>query len=165
MNDIYTRLKNGESIDDIMNGFADEANAAQTRIAEEEAAAEAAEVARMKAYAEERARNEAKRQEMVELIDSTFGFCAKWYPELGLTSVEDWDDEDIKPIADLVLMLLDVELIKAGAKSKKAEVECTETVAPPIIEKVRKPNGNGFMMRAVPADDVFADFFKSLGLD
>ena len=161
MNDIYTRLKNGESIDDIMNGFADEANAAQARIEAEEQAAKDAEAARMKAYAEERARSEAKRQEMVELINSALGFCAKWYPELGLTSVEDWDDEDIKPIADLVLMLLDVELIKTGAKSKNAEAECTET----IIEKVRKPNGNGFMMRARPADDdVFADFFKSLGL-
>lgn len=154
MNDIYTRLKNGESIEDIMNGFADEANAAQARIEEENKAAEAAEAEHLRAYVEEHARNDVKRQELLELIDSTLGFCAKWYPELGLTSKEDWDDEDIKPIVDLVLMLLDVEAIKISAKSKKAE----ETV----IEKVRKPK---FMMRAVPADDVFADFFKSLGLD
>ncbi len=159
MNDIYTRLKNGESIDDIMNGFADEANAAQARIAEEKAAAEAE---RLKAYAEERARSDAKHQELVELIDSTLGFCAKWYPELGLTSTEDWDDEDIKPIADLILMFLDVELIKVDAKRKQAEAECTETVAPPrkklpvkIAVSANKP---------VLADDVFADFFKSLGL-
>lgn len=162
MNDIYTRLKNGESIDDIMNGFADEANAAQVRIAEEKAAAEAAEAARMKAYAEERARSDAKRAELVELIDLTLGFCAKWYPELGLTSAEDWDDEDIKPIADLVLMLLDVELIKASAKSKKAEVECTETVAP-IRKKLLVTVGIP-ANKPVTTDDVFADFFKSLGL-
>ena len=156
MNDIYARLKNGESIEDIMNGFADEANAAQARIEEENKAAEAAEVERMKAYAEERARNEVKRQEFVDLINSALGFCAKWYPELELSPEEDWDDEDIKPIADLMLTLLDVEAIRVSTKSKKAE----ETV----IEKVRKPNGNGFMMRAASADDIFADFFKGLGL-
>lgn len=159
MNTIYDRLKNGESIDDIMNGFADEANAAQARIAEEKAAAEAAEVARLKAYAEERARNDAKRQEFVELINLTLGFCAKWYPELGLSPEEDWDDEDIKPIADLILSLLDIE---AGAKSKKAIEESTETVAHPrkklpvkIAVSANKP---------VSTDDIFADFFKSLGL-
>ena len=110
----------------------------------------------MKAYAEERARNEVKRQEFVDLINSALGFCAKWYPELELSPEEDWDDEDIKPIADLMLTLLDVEAIRVSTKSKKAE----ETV----IEKVRKPNGNGFMMRAASADDIFADFFKGLGL-
>lgn len=161
MNTIYDRLKNGESIEDIMNGFADEANAAQVRIAEEKAAAEAAEVERLKAYAEQRALNDAKRQEFVELINLTLGFCAKWYPELGLSPEEDWDDEDIKPIADLILMFLDVEVIKTSAKSKAVE-ESTETVAHPrkklpvkIAVSANKP---------VSTDDVFADFFKSLGL-
>ena len=159
MNDIYARLKNGESIEDIMNGFADEANAAQARIDEENKAAEAAEAERLKAYAEERARNEAKRQEFVDLINSALGFCAKWYPELELFPEEDWDDEEIKPFADLVLSLLDIEALKAGTKSKKAEH--TET----IIEKVRKPDGKGFMTRAVPTDDdIFEEFFKGLGL-
>jgi len=160
MNTIYDRLKNGESIDDIMNGFADEANAAQARIEAEEQAAKDAEAARMKAYAEERARNDAKRTDLISLLDDTLRFVAKWYPELELEE-GDWTEDDLKVLADLVLMLLDVEVIKAGAKSKKAKAEHTET----IIEKVRKPNGNGFMMRARPADDdVFADFFKSLGL-
>ena len=162
MNTIYDRLKNGESIDDIMNGFADEANAAQARIAEEKAAAEAAEAARMKAYAEERARNDAKRTDLISLLDDTLRFVAKWYPELELEE-GDWAEDDLKVLADLVLMLLDVEVIKAGAKSKKENPKT-------VIEKVRKPNGNGFMTRAVPADkpvstdDIFADFFKSLGL-
>ncbi len=160
MNDIYTRLKNGESIDDIMNGFADEANAAQARIEAEEQAAKDAEVARMKAYAEERARNEAKRSDLMVLLDDAFRFVAKWYPALELEE-GDWDDDDLKVLADLVLMFLDVEAIKANTKSKNTGVE---------VEKVRKPNGLGFTTRAVPADkpvttdDVFADFFKSLGL-
>ena len=164
MNNIYDRLKNGESIEDIMNGFADEANAAQARIEEENKAAEAAEAARMKAYAEDRARNEAKLTDLTSLLDDAFRFVAKWYPELELEE-GDWTEDDLKILANLILMLLDVEAIKATTKSKK---ECTETVAHPVIEKVIRPSGN---MRAVPADkpvstdDVFADFFKSLGLN
>ena len=161
MNTIYERLKNGESIDDIMNGFADEANAAQARIEAEEQAAKDAEVARMKAYAEERARDKAKRTDLVSLLDDAFRFVAKWYPELELEE-GDWTEDDLKVLADLVLMLLDVEAIKTSAKSKKAEAECTETVAHPrkklpvkIAVSANKP---------VSTDDVFADFFKSLGL-
>ena len=161
MNDIYTRLKNGESIDDIMNGFADEANAAQVRIAEEEAAAEAAEVERLKTYAEQRARNEAKLTDLTSLLDDTFRFVAKWYPELEIEE-GDWEEEDLKVLANLVLMLLDVEVIKTSAKSKAVE-ESTETVAHPrkklpvkIAVSANKP---------VTTDDVFADFFKSLGLN
>ena len=163
MEQIYKRLQNGETSEVIAEEFTKALNDAMARIAEEKAAAEAAEVARMKAYAEERARSDAKRAELVELIDLTLGFCAKWYPELGLTSAEDWDDEDIKPIADLILMLLDVELIKANAKSKKAEVECTETVAP--IRKKLPVKIAVSANKPATTDDVFADFFKSLGLN
>ena len=161
MNDIYTRLKNGESIDDIMNGFADEANAAQTRIAEEEAAAEAAEVARMEAYAEERARNEVKRTDLVSLLDDAFRFVAKWYPELELEE-GDWDDEDLKALANLVLMLLDVEVIKANAKNKRVVEESTETIAPPPFKlpvKIAVSDN-----KPTSTNDVFTDFFKSMGL-
>lgn len=164
MNTIYDRLKNGESIDDIMNGFADEANAAQARIEEENKAAEAAEAERLKAYAEEHARHEAKCTDLTSLLDDAFRFVIKWYPELELEE-GDWDEEDLKAIANLVLMLLDVEAIKASAKSKKAEAECTETLAPP-----RKKLPVAIEMKSFPAnkpvttDDVFANFFKSLGL-
>lgn len=161
MNTIYERLKNGESIDDIMNGFADEANAAQARIEAEEQAAKDAEAARMKAYVEDRARDEAKRTDLVSLLDDAFRFVAKWYPELELEE-GDWTEDDLKVLANLVLMFLDVELIKTSAKSKKTEAECIETVAPPrkklpvkIAVSANKP---------VSTDDVFADFFKSLGL-
>ena len=100
MNTIYDRLKNGESIDDIMKGFADEANAAQARITEEEAAAKEAEAARMKAYAAERERNEAKRSDLISLLDSAFRFAVKWYPELEVEE-GDWTDNDLAAIADL----------------------------------------------------------------
>ena len=153
MNTIYDRLKNGESIDDIMKGFADEANAAQARITEEEAAAKEAEAARMKAYAAERERNEAKRSDLISLLDSAFRFAVKWYPELEVEE-GDWTEEDLAAIADLVLMLLDVEVIKAKAKSKKVE-ESAETPRKKLPVKINKP---------VSTDDVFADFFKSLGL-
>ena len=145
-----------------MNGFADEANAAQARIEAEEQAAKDAEVARMKAYAEERARTEAKLTDLTSLLDDTFRFVAKWYPELEIEE-GDWEEEDLKALANLVLMLLDVEVIKASAKSKRAEAECTETVASPrkklpvkLAVSANKP---------VSTDDVFADFFKSLGLN
>ena len=51
-------------------------------------------------------------------------------------------------------MLLDVEVIKAKAKSKKVE-ESAETPRKKLPVKINKP---------VSTDDVFADFFKSLGL-
>lgn len=156
MNTIYNRLKNGESIDDIMNGFANEANAAQARIEEENKAAEAAEAERLKAYAAERARHDAKRTDLTSLLDDAFHFVVKWYPGLELEE-GDWTEADLKTLADLVLMLLDVEVIKAGAKSKK-----TETVAHPrkkLPVKIAVPAN-----KPVSTDDVFADFFKSLGL-
>lgn len=163
MNTIYDRLKNGESIDDIMNGFADEANAAQTRIAEEKAAAEAAaEAARLKAYAEERARNDAKRSDLTSLLDSAFRFAVKWYPELEVEE-GDWTEDDLAAIADLFLMLLDVEVIKAKAKSKKAE-ENAETVNDPRKKPPVKITMKTAADKPVSTDDVFADFFKSLGL-
>ena len=156
MNTIYDRLKNGESIDDIMNGFADEANAAQTRIAEEKAAAEAAEAARLKAYAEERARNDAKRSDLTSLLDSAFRFAVKWYPELEVEE-GDWTENDLAAIADLFMMLLDVEVIKAKAKSKKVEPAPRKELPVKITMKTTAD-------KPVSTDDVFADFFKSLGL-
>lgn len=164
MNDIYTRLKNGESLDNIMNGFADEANAAQARIEAEEQAAKDAEVARMKAYAEERARNEAKLTDLTSLLDDAFRFVAKWYPELELEE-GDWTEDDLKVLANLVLIFLDVEVIKTSAKSKKAEAECTETIASPRKKLPVKIEMKPFPAnKPVSTDDVFADFFKSLGL-
>ena len=160
MNTIYDRLKNGESIDDIMKGFADEANAAQARITEEEAAAKEAEAARMKAYAAERERNEAKRSDLISLLDSAFRFAVKWYPELEVEE-GDWTDNDLAAIADLFLMLLDVEVIKAKAKSKRVE-ESAETPRKKLPVKIEmKPFPAN---KPVSTDDVFADFFKSLGL-
>ena len=152
MNDIYTRLKNGESIEDIMNGFADEANAAQARLKEE---AKAAEDARRKAY------NDAKRTDLTSLLDDAFHFVAKWYPELELEE-GDWTEADLKVLADLVLMLLDVEVIKTNAKSKQVE-ESKQVEVPPrkkLPVKMEIP-----AVKPVTTDDVFADFFKSLGLN
>ena len=79
--------------------------------------------AELKAFAEARARKDAKRNDLTALISSALGFIAKWYPELGLTE-GDWSDEDIAAIANLVLPLLDIEIMKSTSKrAKKAEAE------------------------------------------
>ena len=166
MEQIYKRLQNGETSEAIAEEFTKALNEAMARYEAEEKARREEEAKRMKAYAEARAREDAKRTDLTTLISSALGFIAKWYPELGLTE-GDWSDEDIAAIANLVLPLLDIEIMKSTAKrAKKAEAESTETVAPPRKKLPVKIEMKPFATNKPIAttDDVFADFFKSLGL-
>ena len=147
MEQIYKRLQNGETSEAIAEEFTKALNEAMARY-------EAEEQARAKAQAEARAREDAKRNDLISLISSALGFIARWYPELGVAE-GDWDDEDIAAIANVALPLLDIEVMK----SKKAEAECTETVAP-----IRKKLPVKIEMKPVTTDEVFADFFKTIGL-
>ena len=120
MEQIYKRLQNGETSEAIAEEFTKALNEAMARYEAEEKARKEAE---LKAFAEARARKDAKRNDLTALISSALGFIAKWYPELGLTE-GDWSDEDIAAIANLVLPLLDIEIMKSTSKrAKKAEAE------------------------------------------
>lgn len=159
MENIYERLANGESSDAIAAEFTAALNEAMARHAKDEeekaAKAEAERLARL----EKEAKSVQKREDMVDVLNHAFRYVAKHYPELGIAE-GDWDDEELRAIAELCIVMLDLEVLKA--KSKRPLVESTETVPHPrttlpvkVSLKSEKP---------VSTDDIFADFFKSLGL-
>ena len=157
MEQIYKRLQNGETSEAIAEEFTKALNEAMARYEAEEQARREEEAKRMKAFAEARAREDAKRNDLTTLISSALGFIAKWYPELGMAE-GDWDDEDIATIANLALPLLDIEIMKSTSKRAKKEPAVTGKLPVPVkVELKSKPV-------LTTTDDVFADFFKSLGL-
>ena len=151
MEQIYNRLKNGETSEDIAAEFTKALNEAQARMAKEAALKAEADARAALEKAEREAKATARTNEMVALINEGLGFCAKWYPEL-FTDGSDWDDADIKPIAELILLLLDTEAMKYN-KLPKVKVE-VKTV-PKSKETAAKTRDN---------TDAFAEFFKAFGL-
>jgi hypothetical protein len=136
-NDIYTRLLAGESLDDIMNQFAEEANAAQARIAkeEEERKAREAEAARKKEQ------ETAKLEDMRDLITEVCAYLALYYPSLGI-DMDALDNDDLRVLAEVVVGVLDLETIKGTT----------------LMRKTSKPT------MKTAEDRIFKDFFKSFGL-
>jgi hypothetical protein len=136
-NDIYTRLLAGESLDDIMNQFAEEANAAQARIAkeEEERKAREAEAARKKEQ------ETAKLEDMRDLITEVCAYLDLYYPSLGI-DMDALDNDDLRVLAEVVVGVLDLETIKGTTLTRKA----------------RQP------VQKSTEDRIFKDFFKSFGL-
>ena len=101
---IYNRLLAGESIDDIMNQFAEEANEAQKRLEEERKAREA-----------EQAKTADRKHELISILNSILSWIARHYPALGITE-KDWDDEDLEVMAGLVFAILNAEVSKKASK-------------------------------------------------
>ena len=136
-NDIYTRLLAGESLDDIMNQFAEEANAAQARIAkeEEERKAREAEVARKKEQ------ETAKLEDMRDLIAEIFAYLALYYPSLGI-DMDALDNDDMRVLAEVAVGVLDLETIKGTTLTRKTTKPASKSTE----------------------DRIFKDFFRSLGL-
>ena len=102
---IYSRLLDGEKLDDILREITDEANAAQARIEAERKAAE-------EAAREDAAR---KREAARRFISHGLEFMAEFYPALGLET-EPWDDEDLDALVAIALPLLDLEVKRYPAK-------------------------------------------------
>lgn len=99
---IYSRLLDGEKLDDILREITDEANAAQARVEAERKAAE--EVAR-----------ECKREAARHLVNHVLEFMATFYPALGLET-ESWDDDDLDALVAMVLPVLDLEVKRHPTK-------------------------------------------------
>ena len=143
MNDIYTRLVNGESADAIAKEFTTALNEAEARIQEE---------ARVKAEAEAKAKEardanrEAAKVACRALVKDFGKWIIRYFPAIGLTE-EDLDDESIDVLVNLMMMTMDMEGMKisvAGSKNKPT-VKVNETAKPATV-------------------DPFASFFKSFGL-
>lgn len=79
-----------------------------------------------------------KRTAFANAIKSTFDAISTYYPQYA----EELTEEDYLGLADLVISLLDLEAVKY-------------TVKPRVVKK-KKPVARS-------SDDVFEDFFKSLG--
>ena len=111
---IYSRLLDGEKLDDILREITDEANAAQARIEAERKAAE------------EAARENAtrKREAARRLMNHVLEFIAEYYPTFGLET-ESWDDQDLDALVALALPLLDLEIMRHSTKDTPRPVATT----------------------------------------
>ena len=136
-NDIYTRLLAGESLDDIMNQFAEEANAAQARIAKEEEERKAREAEAVRKKEQET----AKVEDMKDLITEILAYLALYYPSFGI-DMDDLDSDDMRVLAEVAVGVLDLETIKGTTLTRKTRKPATKSTE----------------------DRIFKDFFRSFGL-
>jgi hypothetical protein len=144
--DIYSRLLAGENVDDIAKEITDMLNAAQAKFAEE-AARKAEEEAKAAAEKEAKeARNRAKMDAAADLVSDALAFCATYYPSFGLTLDDNVSDEEIKALASMIIMLLDLEAARPVKRSFK-------------IKNCKLPAG-----LELNTDEVFAEAFKMLGI-
>lgn len=158
--DIYSRLLDGESVDDVAKEFTDMLNAAQAKFAEEAArkAEEEAKIALEKA--ERESKKAAKREALKQIIADTIVFIAEYYPTFGITmdAVNELDDETLDALADLLMLTLELESWKPSKRSFKLNGKdlfgSMDTEIKPA-PKTAKPKTD---------EDVFNDFFAMLGL-
>ena len=136
---IYDELRGGRTAEELVANFTAQLNEAEARIKAEEAE---------KARAEEE-NTAQKHQDFVTCITHFADVLRAHYPDL-LEDEGSWSEEDYDSVADLIIMLLDLEATKARAFGRKPRVTAKAQVEP--AKKIRS------------TDDIFADFFKSLGL-
>ena len=158
--DIYSRLLDGESADDVAKEFTDMLNAAQAKFAEEAArkAEEEAKIALEKA--ERESKQAAKREALMQILADTIVFIAEYYPALGITMdmVDDLSEETLGSLTDLLMMTLELEALRPSKRSFKLNGKnlfggMDKEVKP--APKAAKPKTD---------EDVFNDFFAMLGL-
>ena len=145
MNDFYTRLKNGESAEDLVAQMTAELNEAEKRVSEE-AKAEAKRKEEEAQRADLRTKGKAA---LVSLIRDFGNWCGFYYPSLGITG-SDLEDEELNALAELVMMLFDTENIKAKFSAPKATQPAPKITVKTNFGKIE--------------EDAFAKFFKELGI-
>ena len=174
-NDIYSRLLAGESMEDIMEDLTAQANEAQTRydefkrLEEERLRLEEAE-RKMREAAEREAKNAAKREQLTDIITSTLHFCAEFYPSFGITTeeVDSMSDETVNALAELFLMMLDMEAAKKTPNPLRATMKLGPMTFPCRAPKatlergLRSTSNTMDEVDTKPSnDDIFASFFKN----
>ena len=127
---IYDELRSGASAEDLVAQFTAQLNEAEARIKQEEAEEEAAKTAKA----------EAKRNDMIDAMEALVTAIERHYPDL--LEGETVDTEDVEAIADLAIMMLDMQSIMPAK-------------APKVMKTKTKP---------ATSEDVFANFFKAFGL-
>ena len=178
--DIYSRLLAGESSEDIAAEMTKALNDALDRIEAEEKARAEEEARKAREAAEREAKKAAKREQLADIITETLYFCAEFYPSLGITTeeVDQMSDETIDALADMFLMLLDVEIAKKTRKPLHTAMKLGPMTFPfhapkatiaEDVERGLRSKGNAMDEAAVqdvlkdkPSnDDIFASFFKN----
>ena len=148
-NDIYSRLLAGESSDDIAAEMTKALNDALNRIEEEEKALKEAE---LKA-AQEKEANKAKMDDAADIVTDVLTFCATYYPSFGLTLDDNVTDEEIRALASMIVMLLDLETMKPR-RGLRAKLSVSDDAAATKSE----------VKKILTTDEVFAEAFKMLGI-
>ena len=148
-NDIYSRLLAGESSDDIAAEMTKALNEALDRIKEEEKARKEAE---LKA-AQEKEANKAKMDDAADIVTDVLTFCATYYPSFGLTLDDNVTDEEIRALASMIVMLLDLETMKPR-RGLRAKLSVSDDAAATKSE----------VKKILTTDEVFAEAFKMLGI-
>ena len=138
---IYDELRSGRSSEDIAAAFAAQLNEAEARIkAEEEEAARKA--------AKEAEDAKVQKEEDIKNIIHSFGVMLENnYPEFGFKA-EELDEETLDGLAAIAIMLLDIEAMKHTSAVRVKPAKSNKT----------------FELHKTNSDEVFKDFFKSLGL-
>ena len=149
-NDIYSRLLAGESSDDIAAEMTKALNDALNRIEEEEKARKEAE---LKAAQEKEAHNKAKMDDAADIVTDVLTFCATYYPSFGLTLDDNVTDEEIRALASMIVMLLDLETMKPR-RGLRAKLSVSDDAAATKSE----------VKKILTTDEVFAEAFKMLGI-
>lgn len=146
---IYSRLLDGESAEDIAKAFTDALNAAVEKYEEAERKRIEEETAKAKVARESRAA--AKKSAMIELVNTFLYFVGEYYPSFGFTveDVDAMDDEAIYALADLFIGILDMEQAMPSKRSFKMFKPTTAKEA--VEEETAKR-------------DIFKEAFKMFGL-
>ena len=164
-NSLYEQLKAGASAEDIAAAFAEELNKAEEQVRverEEEEKARAEEKAKAERVAAQRAKDAIKVDEAATLLHKLVAFISYYYPSLGLEDDEDLTEDDYRVLAELVLLMLDLEALKPAKRQFKLKAS-NEPVAKVEADKpIAKPALDDFFTETTP--DPFADFFKAFGL-
>lgn len=162
-NSLYEQLKAGASAEDIAAAFADELNKAEEQLRverEEEEKARAEEKA--KAAAKE-AEDAIKIDEAATLLRRLVAFISHYYPSLGVEDDDDLTEDEYRAIAELLLLMLDLEAMKPAKRQFKMKNYAKPVAKIEADKPVEKTSLDGLF--AKPAlDDPFADFFKAFGL-
>lgn len=151
--DIYSRLLAGESSDDIADEMSKALNDALDRIEEEEKARKEAELKAAQEKAAKEAHNRAKMDAAADIVADALVFCATYYPSFGLTLDDKVSDEEIKALASMIVMLLDLEAMKPR-RGLRAKLNVFDDAAATKSEA----------KKTLTTDEVFAKAFEALGL-
>ena len=156
--DIYSRLLAGESSEDIAAEMTKALNEALDRIEEEEKARKEAELKAAQDKAAKEARNKAKMDAAIDITTDVLSFCATYYPSFGLSLDDNVSDEEIKTLASMIVMLLDLEALRPRKSKGLGDSLFAAAKLPVNLELKSEPK------KPMTTDEVFAEAFKALGL-